>query len=99
MILTKYFSRVYAASEQDQGDESAEDIYRFIPERHWTPEQRKIVDDWLQRKKEELRPITHDSEVRALWGSGKGFGSPRMSWDTAYVINYLDGVRTVGQLI
>jgi hypothetical protein len=111
MILTKYFSRVYAASEQDQGDESAEDIYRFIPERHWTPEQRKIVDDWLQRKKEEnlaaqrrqqeedLRPITLDSEVRALWGSGKGFGSPRMSWDTAYVINYLDGVRTVGQLI
>jgi hypothetical protein len=108
MILTRYFSRVYAASEQDQGGESAEDIYRFIPERHWTPEQQKIVGDWLQGKKEadlaaqrrqqeqELEnQVTLESPIRAIWGADRHH---QMNWSTSYIISQL-GLRTVGQLI
>ena len=121
MILTQYFSRVAvsglqlkrvrAVSEQDQEDESAEDIYRFIPERLWTEEQQKIVNDWLQRKKEadlaaqqrqrdqeSQHQITLESPIRDIWGVGNRLGKPQMNWSTGYVLSQLD-LRTVGQLI
>lgn len=117
MKLSNHFSMVTAASEmgqegqQDQRDEEAEDIYRFMPERHWTPEQRKMVDDWQQRKKEadfaeqwrqqdqELQnQVTLESPIQSIWGVGGGLNKHHMNWSTGYIVSQLD-LRTVGQLI